>query len=214
MSIFGKLISPPDVEKAVVAHINVWLDTYLYEIERQAGLKKRSLTRPPTPESIRGAADFTVYEGDELPMVLVIANPAGEEPERDAAAGYTQTYEIQVAAVMFTENEDEARVSAGYYGGAIQGFMVQRGDLGGIASSTVMVAAPHTSMPDPDERRLMLCTATFHSHITPIVVDDAGPDAPTPSDSSAYGGTPQAPFGNWPTVSTTGLGITAETISS
>lgn len=212
MSIFGTLVGQPEVEQAVVDTVNVWIHTYLAEVERQHDLKHKTLTRPPNSESVYGCLDFDRWEQDNMPSVIVVANPTGETELN--SVGYGQAYEVQVGARVIKQDEATARLIAGHYGTAIMGLIVQNGSLGGIAVRTRLTVAPVLSLPDPDDRTNVLCVTTFHVFVQPITSDQDGPDVPTPPDSPQYGGTPEAPFADWPTVETTDLSVTAEPISS
>jgi hypothetical protein len=209
MTLFETLVGQPTVELATIGVLRAWLPIYLAEVERQHSLTAQTLTRPPVPESYVGGLDFLGWQEDRCPTVIVVANPVGE-PERTASAGYSQAFEVQVSAVVIGDSEDEARALAGHYGTAIQGAIVQQGSLGGLAQRTVMTAAPRVEFQDPDQRRLAVAAATFHTFVDPIVSEDAGPDTTTPPDSPHYGGSPDAPFTDWPTVQTPHVSVTAQ----
>jgi hypothetical protein len=210
-SIFGPLVGGSTIEAAVLDTLRTWLPTYLWEVERQHNIAKGTLPHPPTPESYHGGVDFSSWQEDTCPEVIVVCNPTGE-PERSGSVGYSQAFEIQIAAVVIDAEEDTSRLVAGYYGEALQGALVQQPALGGLAEHTVMTSAPHLELQDPDERRLHQVSAAFQTFIAPIVIDQGGPDVPTPSDSPLYGGTPDAPYGDWPTVTTTQAVVTADPI--
>jgi len=211
-SIFEPLIGAPNVEDAVLNTLRTWLPTYLWEIERQNDLRKGSLPHPPTPESFDGGHDFLTWIEDQCPKVIAVVNPVGE-PERSGSIGYSQAFAVQVGAVLFDDNEADARRLAGHYGTAIQGTILQQGDLGGFAERTIMVQSPEVSFQDQDMRRLHQVVAVFHVFVTGIVSDSAGPDVPTPTDSPQYGGSPDVPFTDWPTVQTTDATVTAQPIT-
>lgn len=213
MSIFGTFVSQWDVEQAVIATLRTWIRTYLAEVERQAGLDLNTLQRPPTPESIYGDVDFTAWQQDQMPAIIVICNPSGA-PEGRASAGYEQVYEVQVGAGVIREEVDEARMHASYYGTAISGVILQHGSLGGIAQRTIMVSAPTVSLPVADVRVDALCVTVFHVFIDGIVTDAAGPDVPTPPDSPQYPGSPDGPWSDWPTVRSTSIDLDIDPIDS
>lgn len=211
-SIYGPLAGAPQVEAAVLETLRTWLPTYLWEVERQNGLQKGTLSHPPTPESYRGGLDFLDWQQDECPCVIVVVNPTGET-ERTGSIGYSQWYEVQVGAVLIDDDVDAARLGSGYYGTALQGAILQQGSLGGIAARTIMTAAPKLEFQDPDERVDLQVAATFEVFVAPIATDQGGPDVPEPADSPQYGGTPDAPYGNWPTVIDPVATVTAEPIT-
>lgn len=211
-SIFGPLVGVPQVSAAALTMLQTWLPTYLWEIERANVLVRGTIPHPPTPESFRADRDFLGWQQDECPTVIAVVNPTGET-ERSASAGYSQWFEIQIGAVVIDETEETAELIAGYYGTAIQGAILQNGSLGGISQRTEMTSAPRLEFQDPDERLGLQAAATFEVLVPMIVNDRIGPDAPTPAQSSQYGGAPSAPFNDWPTVRTPGLQVQAEPIT-
>jgi len=76
-----------------------------------------------------------------------------------------------------------------------------------------MTSAPSLEFQDPDERLDLQVAATFQTLVTSIVSEQAGPAVPDPPDSPQYGGRPDAPYGNWPTVATTDAEVSADPIT-
>jgi hypothetical protein len=204
---FGPLIGLPDVETAILDTLRAWLPTYLSELERQKGLQPRSLGRPPAADSYHGGDDFDSWEEDSTPEVIVVCEPTGEA-ER-TAAGVFQWYEVQVGCVLIADDEDIARNQAGHWGTASM-LLAQQGSLGGFAQETVIVGSPKVEFPNPDERRLARAVATFHVWVGPIIDPNAGPIGPNPPGSPGYGGDPEAPFGDAPTVESSDVTVVAE----
>ena len=206
----GALIGPNDVEDAILATLRTWLPLYLYEIEQDNELDEQSLRSSGAgagnAASYRGGIDFELWQEDELPVVIAVVKPIGR-PERSASAGIGQAYDVQVAVIYAdTESEHISRRQAAYYGVAIQGAILQQGGLGDTLAELVetrLENAPATSFRDPDERRLVECTTGFRVFVQPIVDDQLGLYVAPP---------PAPPFGDWPTVETTSVTITAEPI--
>jgi hypothetical protein len=211
-AIFGPSIGDPQVEAAVLDTLRTWLPTYLWRTERANGLLRGTIPHPPTPESYRGGLDFLDWQQDECPTVIVVVNPV-HEPERAGSIGYSQWFETQIGAVIVHDDPDITRLLTGYYGVAIQQAILQNGALGGIASRTIMTASPKLEYQDPDQRIDLQAAATFEVMVSPTVTDQGGPDVPEPGDSPQYGGSPDAPYTDWPTVETTDATVTAEPIT-
>jgi hypothetical protein len=207
VSIFGRLVSPWDIEVAVLTTLRTWMPSYLGEISRQQAPLQ---TRLPAPGSYVGSPDLEAWAQEDNPCVIVVVNPEGD-PER-TSDGIFQTYRAQVAVVILDDDPDQARMMASFYGAAVMGAITQRGSLGGIATGTVLTGAPTLSLPDEDERGIYLCLTTFAVTVCPIVQPSAGPAVPTPPDSPEYGGNPDMPWGDFPTVQTTDLTVTGEPI--
>jgi hypothetical protein len=222
--LFQRIVSLWDVEQAVVGTLRTWMPTYLAEIERERGLQPRSLERPPAPESYHGGtAEAIAWDQAHLPEVVVVVEPTGT-PELAASAGYVQAYEVQVWCIVMgddgaqsapgaTNAEDSARMQASHYGAASM-LLVQHGDLEGFAERTVMVGAPRVECPEPEKRRQQAATTTFHVWVPPIITEMGGPVGPNPQESPGYGGDPEAPFGDAPTVQSSDVTVVAEPIDS
>jgi hypothetical protein len=224
---FGPLKGQPDVEKAVLSTLAAWLNEYLADIERKNGYAKKLLGRAPSPQSIHGGVDFQSWNEEELPAVIVVANPTGA-PEYAQSIGYTQTYEVQVGCIVAGDGaafssaptevlaEDEARTLAGYWGVAVQ-LLVQHGDLKSFAERTRMVGAPRVEIAESaagtEQRRIQQSVTTFHVTVPQIIEENAGPYGQTPAESPGYGGEPEAPYAQLPEVKKTTETIKAKTPS-
>lgn len=207
-TIFGPLAGTPDVETAYLRLLQDWLPAMLYVLERQKGLPRHSIIRPPGPSSYIGGLDFDTYEQDLCPMITVVVNPTGGT-ERNGA-GYGQWFEVQVGVSVVSESEDEARLAAGYLGIAASAAITQNGSLGGLATRTEMISAPGTEFIDSDIRRLCLSRAVYQTFVDGLVDPNSGPGTPTPPDSPYYGGKPSTPFSDPPVVSSTPVTLVAE----
>ena len=191
MSKIGQLLGPNDVEDAVLATLKLWLPDYLYQVEQNHNLQQGSLG--VATSTIRGGIDFELWQEDGLPTIIATVKPF-EAPEREN--GYNQWYDVQIAAVVTGESEDDSRRLAAHWGVAVQGVLTQQGALGGFAGDLRMNASPQTAFRDPEQRRLVECTAGYHVFVENIVNDHQGLAVPTP---------PQPPFGEFPTVTSTSV---------
>lgn len=216
------LVSPWDVEQAVLGTLKTWLPSYLAEIEKERGLQPRSLERPPTPESYHGnTGDMIAWVQDELPAVITVVEAVGE-PELSASAGYTQCYQVEVWCVVMGDDgvqqvtqEDSARLQASHYGAATM-LLVQQSELQNLPGLQwlKMVGLPRVECPEPEKRREQAAITTFHVWISSVVDPNSGPVGPTPQESPEYGGEPEAPFKEDPTVSKTGTTVDGVPITS
>jgi hypothetical protein len=217
-TLIGPLVSLWDVEQGVLGTLRTWLDTYLAEVERQHGIRPKTLERPPAPASYHGATkEATSWTDAGLPEVIVTVEPA-DEPEVSASVGYVQAFEVAVHCVVEGKDgveqllpEDSARMQASLYGAAVEG-MVQQGELEipGLEWSR-MVGSPSVECPDEDKRRQQVSTTTFHVWVAPTVDQNAGPVGATPQEAPGYTG-PEEPFELAPEVETVNVDVNAEEI--
>lgn len=217
MSFFGPIVSQWQIEQAFIKTLKTWIPEYLAEIERQNGLKNKIIPRPPTPESIHGGTDLESYYQDILPEVVVVVEPLGP-PELGGSAGYTGVYQVQVGCLwvgsgseLAERPEDEARCVVSHYGAACMGIVQQPG-LGGLADDLRMEGLPRISLPNTDKREIAQVETTFHVWVSEIILPNEGPVQPNPVESPEYGGEPEAPFSEDPTVEKVTVDINAEQI--
>jgi hypothetical protein len=218
-SLFGPIIATQNVENAVIATYRVWINEYLAEVERQSGLRRKTLPRPPAPESIHGGVDFESWFQDTTPQVMVVVEP-NDALEYGESSGYVQGYDVRVGCLwvgsgseLAQRPEDEARAVVSYYGAALM-LLVQTGPLSTLAESLPferlrMTQAPQTSLPDPDRRQIAQSVVTFELWVAEVIKESAGPVQPNPKESPQYGGEPEAPYGEEPVVSKETIEITA-----
>lgn len=224
-SIFGTLAGRDDVAQRVLQTLQAWLLTYLAEVERQEGLEPKTIT-PPGGEPPAGSAaiypadascfrsglDFETWQGDELPLLIVVAQPQGDA-ERIEDGGYQQWYEVQVGAVCEDPGglETAAQLLADRYGKAVTGVFAQQGGLGGVdrnrttvpfAEKTVLVSAPHTEFVDGADRKYARSVTVAHVLVESIVEEGVGPRI-VPAD-------PYLTPSSWPTIVKVDVQLSAE----
>lgn len=216
--LIGSLTSAWDVEQAVLNTLKTWLSTYLADVEEEHGLGRKTLERPPAPESYHGGtADAVAWDQDNLPEVIVIVEPV-DEPEVNTS-GYVQRFEVQVWCVVMGDDgtgvllpEDSARQQASLYGSAVMG-LVQHGELEGLPNLewVRMSGAPRIVAPDTETRRQQASVTTFDVWIATVVDQNAGPVGANPKESPGYTGV-EEPFEEPPPVETVVITIKAEQI--
>jgi hypothetical protein len=190
--VFGPLVSRGDVEAAVLAQLQSPVSGivfYIAERERRAGLSPRTLPTPPSLMSYRGGIDFETFKRDETPLLIAVVQPTGE-PERLDSTNYGQWFEVQVAAVIRDESEDEARGLADHYGIAVAACLSQNGGLGGLENvvRTRLVGFPRVEFVNPDVREVIRSVQTFRVEVDPVLAERYGP-------TKAQPGPPKDPYG-------------------
>jgi len=206
-AIFGPITGTPQVEFAVLDTLETWVPFMLKVIERREGFPRGTLIAPPGRNSYRGGIDFDSWDGDCLPNIIAVVQPAGDVTRKVGA--HAQWFDVGIAVVVITESEDESRILAGHMGTAVIVSLAQHGDLGGIASATVLESAAATlEFPDPDKRRLVRARADFQVYVEGLVDDLAGPKTASPPESPQYPGDPDEPFEDWPARIETNITVT------
>jgi hypothetical protein len=188
VSSFGTLLTPYDVEAAVLAFIEKWVPTYLSEVERQTNTPTREIQRPNTYRLSRSLGDN--WPEDDLPAVLLNGTPGAAETSANGV-GYWFDFDVDVYADGL--DEDDARRIAQYLLTAIQALLVQNGSMDGLSEGTYPASMAFPDMEDY-ARTQARGTFSFRAFIPSIVDPTSGPITPDPPDD------PDSPPGDHPTV--------------
>ncbi len=207
MSVFGFLLSPWNVEQAVLTTLEEWLPSYAAELERKNELPQRTLNRPMI---YHGGLDWLSVKEDRMPEVVVVCNPLGE-PERGPNV-YKQPFLTEVGCVCKSEEgttpEDHVRRNAGLLSAGVMGALVQHGNLGTFeAERTVLVGAPRVEFLESEDRRFAVGITGFHV-FADIINDLDGPLLTKVSPGS--GEENEGEYAEWPEVKTHKETVTAE----
>jgi len=194
--IFGSQVATIDVEEAVLSTLRIWIPEWLAATERARGILRETLTRPPAERSYHGGDDFDSWREDQMPEYITVVK--ADSLERNASAGYTVAYDVEIACVLIEQDEEEARTQISLHGAALM-FLVQQPTLGGLAERLVMTKAPTPEFPIPDNRRIARTTASFTVWVSTVVEESAGPVQPNPKESPEYEGK-EEPYKDEPIV--------------
>lgn len=208
MSVFGQLVSRASIVQAILTLLTEppaqgagpLLLYYLADVERQLGLTPRTLPVPPGPSSYRSEVDFETFQAEWLPLIGVDAQPTGRV-ERHEGGEYGQWYQVQAAAIVADDDEDQARTYADAYAIAIAAAIVQNGSLGGIATRTLLTTAPMVEYVNPDVRQVSRATVQLQTYVQPVLVEYAGKPMSWPAD-------PYSIPEDWPEVETVNIAET------
>ncbi len=192
MTVIGPLCGPITIENAVIATLREWLGAYLLEVETQLGLPAKTVGRPPTPESYRGALDWLSVKDDWLPEVNVICNPEGEPERMDETImqGFAVQIGCKVKSEEGTDPEGIARRNASLSATAAMGAIQQHETLGlgpTVLEELHLTGSPKVEFMDAEDRRYAVGVTTFLVHAQmiqwkegPQVVKEVEPEGPYP----------------------------------
>jgi hypothetical protein len=190
---FGPILSLGDVQDAVLALLQTPPDGggaplivyYLAERERLTPDMAPRTFDPPA--AYRGGTDFTVFQEDQFPTVIVVVAPSGK-PERFAGGTYSQWFEVQIGAIVKRETQDDARAHAHGYGIALAALIAQNGGLG---PSTINPGSRFAIKTDLEEfpavefafnattsRNILRSTVTFQTRVAPVLGETGPPGFP------------------------------------
>lgn len=207
MSIFGPLPNPHAISRAIRDHHHKWIDFYLVGVEDQYGMPlgeaNGGFARPVT-YIMRNMLESLPGEED-TPAIVVVARGGVPEPGQ-RRRGWDLTWDIGVACITSSFEDDGARWAAGAYAAATAGIMLQRRNIDGRMDDTLRIVRYDEirldDLPGREARGRAIVRQEFSLQQTDAVWGTAGPghlDDP-PND-------PYTPPGDWPTVEEGGVQI-------
>ena len=182
MSVFGNFLDSAVVEEAVQAHLMRWLNTYLYEIERQKGLAPDFIARPAfwstTPNQ-----GFNFLGEERTPAVLVMSPGLAGKPSKEGAGSMRASWVVGVGAVVSATTQEDTRRLAGWYAACIRAVMLQKvpTDLhGAVWEGVTWEDEGYDDLPGADARSLASARLLFTVDFRDVVQSRGGPVDPVP----------------------------------
>lgn len=176
--IFGPLLSFHDIERALIEHIGLWLDTYLYARERKNHITPGAIARP---RSYLARQDFSLLPGqDFLPAIIVISDGLDEEAHMHGDGHYDGIFRFGVAALVHSSEAEPARELAGHYQAALLTLLIQKKKFHGSAR---IEGWSDLAIDDVDvEQTRTYCAARleFLVRVSDFAASAGGPAAPVP----------------------------------
>lgn len=184
MSIVGSIVTAWDVEQAVKATLQTWLDTYLTDCERQSGGRWaiRSIRRPPNPEqSWEIVSAYHDIPGRILPAISIESGAMATDPDVEAEGDVTGRWAITVQAVVKGKSRGLARDVLSMYEAAIRTIFQQKGSLDGFADGTVLGRSNLNLIPPDRDRTLVGCEVPLTVIVPQTNFRGPGPEEPDPT---------------------------------
>ncbi len=177
-SIFGPIVTGFNVEQAVQATLDMWLPTYLRELERQNEIPPDSL---PAIRSTVVVNEFAQYQGEPLPCCVVVCPGTEGAPEIVADGVHNAWFTVGIAVIVEAVNEAAARQLAQLYAFAIATLLLQQPSLGGFASRTRLGIVTGDDAPaDFIRDGCAVARVVFSVLVEGVVTALAGPSVPDP----------------------------------
>jgi hypothetical protein len=176
MSIIGPIISADVVQDSIVAHLKLWLPTYLCEVDEQRGLA-RGLTAWPRSWQVVPKFDNTLER--QLPAVLVICPGTSKPPIKEGDGSYRATYTVGVAALVKGPNQLTANSIAKRTGAAIATAMLQqKGRIHENIHACGWEGDNYDDVQVESQRSLSSATVHFSVEFTKVLYERSGPAMP------------------------------------
>lgn len=199
-SLYGAIVTAPQVGAAVTATLKAWFPAYLAELERQEDIEPGTLKAPVPAAYKTTSVDMENWPSNHLPGVIVFSPGTFDTPERAGDGSHQALFEVGVGVVVKGRDEDNAEYLAGIYAAAARAALVQHGSLGGFASGIEWLGERTDVIEDDSERTLRAAVIALVVDVPNVVDAFAGPLEP-PAD-------PLADPTPWPSVATAGVDVT------
>lgn len=206
-NLFGQIITPGMVERAVAASLAQWMDTYLGQLERIETDETGALAYQPDgierPRGILTRGEFDKWPEEQIPVIVVVCPGLAGLPRRQQQGAYHAAWSVGIAAIVSAGSpdgtgQDATRRLMGVYGAAIRAAILQHKMLrsplypDGFASESTWQDEQYTDVPELAARSLAAARIVFNIGVDNVVTEQAGPRAPlSPADEDP---------GSWPPV--------------
>ena len=200
MTLFGALTHGGQVEVAVRDTLQLWIGTYLREIERQHDREQLALPAPRSYQVVSESDDPARWPEDQLPAIVILSPGFAEEPRHGGDGSYDARYAVSVAAMVSANTQGATRQLARLYGIAIAAVLVQHSSLGSFATGVKWIDESYDDIPNDSSRSLTCVIEAFAVDVPAVLSSNAGPSAPY---SSATETSPE-----WPEIESTTVGLT------
>lgn len=191
LDIFNRILDDSDVEDAVVATLQKWIDTYLTEVEDQHG---ETVGKYARPRSWVLASEFEKMPEDALPAIVVVSAGLDERPSKEGRRAYRAPWLIGVAAVVSSKDHVSTRRMAYRYAAAIRATLLQKQSLDHALDDTVRgvtwVDGRSNELPSDATRTVFTARQVFSIEVSDVVTAGGGPKLP---DGHPYDAAPVVP---------------------
>lgn len=203
---FGQTIDGHDVERALLAHLEKWMRSYLGDAVREkdpdqelwpGGVGDPSKLGKPAVLPVR---EFTTrhaaaerWPAEQLPMLLAHSPGFAKPPTEEGDGTLTGFFLINLSAIASGGGIEDTKTLARVYGSAAAKAIMQKRGLGGFAAGVEWADMKQMRPPEaPMERSIMSVVNVFVVEVHDIMNTEDGPAEPLPD--------PDTSPGPWPTV--------------
>lgn len=120
---FGPLVAFTDIEDAVLAHYEKWMETWLSARERRKGIIPGTIARP---RSYIIKQVFTALPGQEqTPLIVAVCDGFRQETYRRGDGSHLAYLRFGIAAMCMASGPNSVRSMVGHYQAAIVGIALK-----------------------------------------------------------------------------------------
>jgi hypothetical protein len=128
-SVFHRMLSPAQLERAALATLREWMPEYLAEMERQLNYPPGTL---PIPTNYSNRNSFDAQAGEVTPKVIAISPGLQGEPMMLAGTQYRAVWQLGIGVTMDHTDEEIANDWCKAYGTTVRKLLSDKQSLGGF----------------------------------------------------------------------------------
>lgn len=195
---FGSLISYTDVEEDILAHFELWMDTWLAARERKKSITPGTIARP---RSYIIRRTFSTFPGQEqTPIIALISDGFADPTRRSGENGRHDAFlRVGIAAIVTGGGEGQAHSIVGHYQAALVGIAVKHRK---INDNVVLAAWSDMDTDDIDDEAQSRSMAAVRLELVYKIINFAS-EFPVPANISTPPDNPYDPQPDDPEVLTT-----------
>jgi hypothetical protein len=178
-SVYGPIILASDVEDAIRDVLRDWIDSYLWEIERQHGMEVGGLE---SPRSWVTSAAIEKFPEDQLPCVVITSPGTTDAPAADGQGLYRVHWRIDVATQAAAAGNRIALRLARLYTAAMRAICVQHQNSG-LARRVDWLGERYDVLDTVDDRTVCIGVVSLRVEVYDVTNRNAAPDEPEPQPS-------------------------------
>lgn len=182
---FGRILSSQAISNAIEKHLKDWLVVFLAEVERQLDITPREIHVPKSYETV---SEFTKFDSNALPAVIIAVDEVNRIPERFGDASYTAVYPVGIAIVTAGRTAKETERNSMAYGAALRSAMLYPSKhLGAVGVENVKWSGEtYTEIDSTDRRTKAAAMVLFDIRVRDVARDYNTPVLGTTPPSNPY----------------------------
>lgn len=135
LDVYGPLVTAEQIEAGAIAHLEMWMPSYLRELERRTDRDPNDL---PNIRSYSTVNEFQKWPEEQLPACIVISPGTRDQPKMEGDGTYRADWVLGVAIVVSTRDQASTNQVAKLYGTAARAAILQHQSLGDLGAEGVL----------------------------------------------------------------------------
>lgn len=184
LSVYGSLVTAPEVEAAITFVIEERIKEYVARIERHTAGWGDDARKPESialPKSFITRNDQDHWPEEMLPSVVVTAPGLADTPKMEGDGTYRATWRVGIGVVVGASSIAKAEELAKLYGAAVRELLIQNPGLEGFSEGVIWEDERYDEIPNQDNLNVAAAAEIFAVEVRGVA-NRRGGTAVTPDD--------------------------------